>query len=204
MHLLVDAMWKQIVNDTKAVQVATLESLKAQGEQMKRIHGNIQNVEDGVDEAEVVLDSMVCCGCFGGKAKARSKAKRTARAFAQTNGSLNSRKPVDNSHKGDNKEMRLYGPKPGTLGAAENGAYADEYGVIQEHREKQDNYLDQISEALDVIKDGAKEMGGEVDNQNKMMDGLENGTVNAQKRVADAQGHKVIRKHAKGLGRRMK
>lgn len=33
---------------------------------------------------------------------------------------------------------------------------ADEYSVIQEHREKQDNYLDQISEALDVIKDGAK------------------------------------------------
>ncbi|CAD7697680.1 unnamed protein product [Ostreobium quekettii] len=72
----------QIVNQTKEVQAATLESLKSQGEQMRRIHGNIQNVKEGVDEAEMVLDSMVCCGCFGTKAKAKSNVKKTARCGA--------------------------------------------------------------------------------------------------------------------------
>ena len=40
------------------------------------------------------------------------------------------------------------------------GFAVEEYTTIQEHKETQDKYLDQISDALDVIKEGAKVWDG--------------------------------------------
>lgn len=192
-----------IVNDTKQVQADTMQALKSQGDQMKRVAGQLQEVEEGVDEAEGVLDAMRCCGCFGGKAK--SKAKKAARVFAaQKEINTSSKKSVENGHKDDRKEIRLYGPRPGTLGSAENEEHVEEYATIQEHRETQDKYFDQISEALDVIKEGAKEMGSEVETQNKIISDLDSHTSHAQDRVDEVGRHKVVRKYAKGLERRMK
>lgn len=194
-----------IVNDTKQVQAATMQTLKSQGDQMKRVAGTLQEVEQGVDEAEGVLDAMRCCGCFGGKAKAKAKARKTARVFAaQKDFNTSSKKSVENGHKDDKKEIRLQGPRPGTLGSAENGEHVEEYTTIQEHKETQEKYLDQISDALDVIKEGAKEMASEVETQNKLMGDLDNHTSHAQDRVDEVQRHRVVRKYARGLERRMK
>lgn len=194
-----------IVNDTKEVQNVTLETLKAQGDQMKRIAGGLRDVEEGVDDAEVVLDSMVCCGCFGtSKSKAKAAARQAARRAKSQKEAMSNpdKKSVENGEKKKDdkkKEIRIQGPKPGQPGAAEQGEFAEDYATIQEHKETQESYLDQIGEALDVIKEGAKEMGAEVESQNKYMSELENETVSAQVRVDGAMRHKVVRRHARGL-----
>lgn len=194
-----------IVNDTKEIQAATLETLKGQGDQMKRIAGTIQDVEDGADDAEVVLDSMQCCGCFGtGKSRAKANARKAARRtkMQKDTANFNDRKAVGNGEQkkdGKTKEIILHGPKPGQPGSSEQSEHAEDYVKIQEHRETQDSYLDQISEGLDVLKEGAKEIGSEVEAQNKYMDDLDHYTSKAQGRVDEVQRHKFVRKHARGL-----
>lgn len=194
-----------IVNDTKDLQAATLETLKAQGDQMKRIAGTLNDVEDNVDDAEVVLDSMQCCGCFGtSRSKAKAGARKVARRTKQQKDAANfsDRKTTENgdSKKEDKKKgVVIRGPRPGQPGSSEQGEHAEDYATIQEHRETQDNYLDQINDALDIIKEGAKEMGSEVEAQNKYMNELDKDTSKAQERVDVVQRHKVVRKHAKGL-----
>ncbi|GMH44945.1 hypothetical protein BSKO_12902 [Bryopsis sp. KO-2023] len=182
----------QIVQDTNEVQAATLDALNVQGGQLRGVAGDLDEVHEGVDDAEEVLEKMRCCGFLRSSKPRRKKSrspkapKAPAKSAPVTNGAVK-RKETGGQQVPISTMERTH------TNSSQDPAYAQ----IQTDRVAQEDYLTMIDRTLDAVKQGAQDMGSELDTQNKYLENIQDQAHAVHERVDDVNRHAVIRRHVK-------
>lgn len=182
----------QIVQDTQQVQAATMDTLNVQGNQLRRVAGDLEEVHEGVDEAEEVLEQMKCCG-FLRSNKAKRRKPRSPKPRAPPAVPV---EPVQNGSHAPTQTAQVPSG-PATVQRKETGSHDGAYAQIEAERQAQDDYLTMIDKTLDAVKEGAKDMGTELDVQNRYLENIQGQAQAVQDRVGGVNQHAVIRRHVK-------
>eukprot|EP01023_Acetabularia_acetabulum_P047211 TRINITY_DN4962_c0_g2_i1.p1 TRINITY_DN4962_c0_g2~~TRINITY_DN4962_c0_g2_i1.p1 ORF type:complete len:255 (+),score=69.33 TRINITY_DN4962_c0_g2_i1:106-870(+) len=212
------------VNEAKELGAATLVALEEQEEQMYRIRNELNDVNEGVEEAKGILawfGMCCCCRCCGctppemQKQMTKKKAKQELPAEVpdivfDVNKVGANKSPGDvemtrmddyDQNYSDNASMASYASKgrrkAGRQGA--RGPSGDAIGgtlgqQINEHTAQQNDYLDQIGDGISELKMIAEEIGNTTNKQSGLVETTLEETERTSAGVQGLNDHKVLRK----------
>eukprot|EP01025_Chloroclados_australasicus_P039712 TRINITY_DN4126_c0_g1_i1.p2 TRINITY_DN4126_c0_g1~~TRINITY_DN4126_c0_g1_i1.p2 ORF type:complete len:264 (-),score=37.33 TRINITY_DN4126_c0_g1_i1:734-1477(-) len=231
LHVLEDAVKKhkdttkraqrslQVVNEAKELGAATLATLQEQEEQMHRIKTELDDVNEGVEEARGLLAwfgmccCARCCGCNPPELKKQMAKKKAKQQLPDTVPDI--KIDINKVNKGpsevemesmdydqnfeDNTSVATFASKGRRKNRQARGPRGDLIGgtmgqQINEHTQQQNEYLDQIGDGLTDLKVIAKQIGTTVQEQEKIVDGVIEHTDQVSEGVQGLNEHKVLRK----------
>eukprot|EP00052_Salpingoeca_macrocollata_P008533 m.67570 g.67570 ORF g.67570 m.67570 type:complete len:211 (-) comp16637_c1_seq1:85-717(-) len=169
--------------ETERVGASTLEQLDEQGEKLRRVEGNMDNINNNVKRAEGHLHQMEkCCGLCVCPWNRQSNFERTAEYQKAGFG----KKPVT-EQPGMEMSARGKGGKGAGAGAgASSGGYIQR--VTNDAREDEmDENIGAVHSILGNLKQQAAAMSEELDTQNELIDRIGDKAEANSKRVNKAE-----------------
>lgn len=166
----------RMAEETQDTGIKTLVALDEQGEKLNRIEENLDEINDGMREAERNLTGLekfcgLCvCGC-----KKRKNFEKTEEY----------RKAYSNDRKDDRTDKNgRVGDKPGTS-SVPSGGYIQR--VTNDAREDEmDENLGEVAGIVGNLKAMAIDMGNEIESQNKQIDRITDKTNANEIRIDNA------------------
>ncbi|MFH4981254.1 hypothetical protein AB6A40_007963 [Gnathostoma spinigerum] len=175
----------QLCEESKEAGIKTLVMLDDQGEQLERVEGGLDTINQDMREAEEHLKGMEkCCGlcflpCFKGEDFEKNSEYAKAWKKDEDGGVVNDQPRITVGDSG-------MGPQGGYITRITNDAREDEM----------DENIQQVSTMVGNLRNMAIDMSTEVSNQNRQLDRIQEKTQSNEVRVeaANKRANKLITK----------
>ncbi|KAG1658731.1 hypothetical protein FOA52_002746 [Chlamydomonas sp. UWO 241] len=194
----------KLVEESRQIKDSTLRELNKQNRKLEVLNLDMKELNQTLTYSEKLLRYMrrcCCCwmldSCTGADPEARAEAKW------QQHTQKSARYVEDDVYTspGTVKATRKTGPNsppphrnPDTdLGKAHEAASER----LNAETQKQNKMMDQIEKGLDELLEGAKEIGGEVDEQDRRINKLQSKAEQTELRVQQMNSQSQLRKYAK-------
>jgi len=186
---------RALANDTRDVGAATLEELNEQGEQLRRVEQNMDQIERDVKQSERHLHNMdKCCGlcvlfpCCKSESFDRNENYREAgfgKPAAVAGEGLVEGQPGAMSARG--------GGNPGGGGVGGGNGQMIKHVMNDAREDEMDANLGAVSSILGDLKNMSAALGDEIDNQDETIDAIN------RKGAAMDNAVNTVNKHAENV-----
>eukprot|EP00051_Salpingoeca_urceolata_P003354 m.57156 g.57156 ORF g.57156 m.57156 type:complete len:223 (-) comp12707_c0_seq1:61-729(-) len=163
-------------NEARAIGAKTLEQLDEQGDQLRRVEGQLDHINSNVRQTEKHLTNMEkCCGlcvCPWNRRQNFEKSKEYGEAYSSGSGGAGGAKAGGDGVVDSQPGMEMSARNRGGGGRASGGG---DRQYIQKvfNDDREDEMNDNLGAVVDLVselKEQAKVMGGELDEQNDILD----------------------------------
>mmetsp|Transcript_144162 Transcript_144162/g.203895 ORF Transcript_144162/g.203895 Transcript_144162/m.203895 type:complete len:225 (-) Transcript_144162:103-777(-) len=186
---------RRLAEETRDVGAKTLQELDEQGDKLRKTNQELNEIDQDLQAAEKTLTQMEkCCGCCTCPCYSSKNFERGNKDYKTAFESKELVTKQPGSQGGSEMSPSARGASSARGGGKGNGEYINR--ITNDAREDEMNEnLGVVHDILGDLKNQAKAMGDEIDEQNDMIDQIQDKTQSNIKRVdaADSRAQRLIR-----------